>query len=377
MKILHTSDWHLGKMLFGRSLLEDQAYFIDRVFLPLMERERPDLLLLAGDVFDRQIAPTEAIRLFDRFVSEAHRLHIPLAVISGNHDGAERMTLGADLLRQCGVTIATKIEDAFTPVRLPGHVNLYLLPYFDPVQARQFLGEEVRGFQESYQAVLDKLRASFEPDAVNLLAAHCFVMGGETSSSESPTFVGGSSEVPPACFAGFSYVALGHLHRPQKAGPNGRYAGSPLKYSFDEADHRKSVAMVHIEDGTVETEQIPVQPLRDLRLLSGTMETLLAQGRENPSEDYLYVHLLDESPVYMPMDRLRPYFPNLLGLNSEWLARAGSGDNAGLREQLLHRKTDDTAIFEEFLKQICGTQADDEDRALFRRAMNGKEGAEE
>lgn len=372
MKILHTSDWHLGKMLYGRSLLEDQAYFIDRVFLPLVEREHPDLILLAGDVFDRAIAPAEAIRLFDRFVAETHRLGVPLAVISGNHDGADRMALGTPLLRDSGVAIATQLADVLEPVRLPGHVNCYLLPYLEPAQVRQLLGVEARGFQEAYRAVLDKVRETFEPGAVNVLAAHCFVMGGEASASESPTFVGGSSEVSPACFEGFAYVALGHLHRPQKAGPNGRYAGSPLKYSFDEADHRKSVTLVTLEDGRAQVELIPVEPLRDLRVLSGAMESLLKLGKTAPSGDYLYAELLDESPVYMPMDRLRPYFPNLLGINSQWLARSGNGGNEGLREQLLHRKADDTAIFEAFLEQICGTQADEADRALFLQAMRGE-----
>lgn len=375
MKILHTSDWHLGKMLYGRSLLEDQSYFINRVFLPLMEQEHPDLILLAGDVFDRQIAPVEAIRLFDHFVEETHRLGIPLAAISGNHDGADRMALGTPLLRQSGVTIATKLEDVFQPLLLPENVHCYLLPYFEPQQVCQLLGREVRGFQEAYRAVLDRVREQLVPGAVNLLVAHCFVMGGETSASESPTFVGGSSEVHPACFDGFSYVALGHLHRPQKAGRNGRYAGSPLKYSFDESMHRKSVTLVTLEDGQVQTECIPVQPMRDLRTISGTMEELLELGKHTPSEDYLYVELLDESPVYMPMDRLRPYFPNLLGINSQWLSRVGTGENAALREQLLHRKTDDTAIFEAFLQQICGAEVDAADRNLFLQAMRG-EGAD-
>ena len=155
MRILHTSDWHLGKMLFGRSLLEDQTYFVDRVFLPLVEREHPDLILLAGDVFDRPIAPVEAIRLFDHFIEETHRLGVPLAVISGNHDGADRMALGAPLLRENGVTIATKLEDVFRPILLSEGVHCYLLPYFEPAQVRQVLGVEVRGFQEAYRAVLD------------------------------------------------------------------------------------------------------------------------------------------------------------------------------------------------------------------------------
>ena len=372
MRILHTSDWHLGKMLFGRSLLEDQTYFVDRVFLPLVEREHPDLILLAGDVFDRPIAPVEAIQLFDHFIEETHRLGVPLAVISGNHDGADRMALGAPLLRENGVTIATKLEDAFRPILLSEGVHCYLLPYFEPAQVRQVLGVEVRGFQEAYRAVLDRVREHFVPGACNVLAAHCFVMGGETSASESPTFVGGSSEVSPACFEGFSYVALGHLHRAQKAGPNGRYAGSPLKYSFDEAHHRKSVTMVTFEEEQVKSEVIPVEPLRDLRTLSGTMEELLELGKRASSEDYLYVELLDDSPVYMPMDRLRPYFPNLLGINSQWLSRAGAGESAGLREQLLHHRTDDASIFEAFLKQICGLDPDAADRNLFLQAMHGE-----
>ena len=194
MRILHTSDWHLGKMLFGRSLLEDQTYFVDRVFLPLVEREHPDLILnLAGDVFDRPIAPVEAIQLFDHFIEETHRLGVPLAVISGNHDGAGRMALGAPLLRENGVAIATKLEDAFQPVLLSERVHCYLLPYFEPAQVRQVLGVEVRGFQEAYRAVLDRVREHFVPGACNVLAAHCFVMGGGTFCLGKPYFCQGEA----------------------------------------------------------------------------------------------------------------------------------------------------------------------------------------
>lgn len=374
MKIFHTSDWHLGKMIYGRSMLPDQEHFVNEVFLPAVRSERPDLVLLAGDIFDRQIAPVEAIRLFDRFVTEMSALRVPLALIAGNHDGAERIAIGAGLLRQSGIYIGTSLADAFQPavVEAGGEtVQVHLLPYCEPAAVREYLKDDsLRSFQDAYAALLDRVREQLAPGVFHILLSHCFVMGGALSSSESPTFVGGSSEVNPSVFEGFDYVALGHLHGPQKAGPNGRYSGSPLKYSFDEAGQRKSFTVLNVEGGAAEISEYSRPPLHDLRVLSGEFADLLEAAKAAPSADYLYANLKDRAPVYMPMDQLRPYYPNLLGLSSEWLASAGgAGENGGLRDQLMHRKTDDLYIFEQFLDQICGSEADDGDRALFLQAM--------
>ncbi len=374
MKVVHTSDWHLGKMIYGRSLLPDQEHFIFQTFLPMVSYEHPDLVLIAGDVFDRQIAPVEAIRLFDRFLSEMSAFRIPLAIISGNHDGAERIAIGTGLLRQSGIYIGNTIDDLFRPAVISAGsetAHVYLLPYCEPVAVRQYLHDDsIKSFQDAYAALLARVNEMLIPGAINILVAHCFVMGGTLSSSESPTFVGGSSEVSPAVFEGFDYVALGHLHGPQKAGKTGRYCGSPLKYSFDEAGQKKSVSILEISKGNTQIEEYSRLPLHDMRVVSGVFSELLRRGKEAPSEDYLYANLKDSAPVYMPMDQLRPYYPNLLGLSSEWLFAGGDGSRDGLRDQFMHRKTDDVYVLEQFLRQICGSEADDADRELFRQALN-------
>ena len=374
MKVFHTSDWHLGKMIYGRSLLPDQEHFIKEVFLPAVRSERPDLVLIAGDLFDRQIAPVEAIRIFDSFLTEMSELHVPLALISGNHDGAERIAIGTGLLRQSGIYIGSSIADVFHPAVITAAgetAHVYLLPYCEPAAVRQLLHDDgIKSFQDAYTALLDRVREQIDSSVINILLAHCFVMGGTLSSSESPTFVGGSSEVNPVVFEGFDYVALGHLHGPQRAGKNGRYCGSPLKYSFDEAGQRKSFTVLDIHKGYNEISEFSRPPMHDMRVLSGRFSDLLQQGRECPSDDYLYADLKDNAPVYMPMDQLRPYYPNLLGLSSAWLSCGGDGARNDLRDQLMHRKTDDVTIFEQFISQICASEVDDADRELFLQALN-------
>lgn len=375
MKLLHTSDWHLGKMIFGRSLLPDQEAFIKQEFLPAVEAERPDCILLAGDIFDRQIAPVEAIRLFDYTIAEIHKLHVSLAAIAGNHDGADRIAIGTQLLRQSGITIAARLEDAFTPITVQSGnetADIYLLPYCEPAMVRQFLhNDDIHGFHEATCAILDEIRKTFRPDVLHILVSHCFVAGGILSDSESPVYVGGSGEVNPSAFDGFDYVALGHLHAPQRAGEHGRYSGSPLKYSFDEEHQKKSMTILHLSKESCELEELPVQPLHDMKTIQGTMAELLAQGQQQINEDYLFIRVTDKSPVYMPTEQLRPYYPNLLAVNCDWLnPTTATGDDAALREQLLHHKIDEVAVFEQFMKQICGEETDESDRALFLQVLN-------
>lgn len=368
IRLLHTADWHLGKMIYGRSLLEDQEYFIDRQFLPAVERERPDAVLLAGDIYDRAVAPLEAIRLFDRVVSALARMHVPLVAVTGNHDGGERVALGASLLREQGITIVSNLQEAMRPVCLERggqRVCIHPLPYFDPPQARAFLHrEDLRGFHDSMQAVLQELRMEWDAQAAHILVAHCFVTGCVSSDSERPLYVGGSGEVGASLFSAFDYVALGHLHAPQRSGEKGRYAGSPLKYSFDEARQKKGMTLIGIENRQVSVCPLPVSALRDLREIGGTLEELLQLGKENPSEDYLFANLTDSAPVYLPMEQLRAYYPNLLGLRSQWMACGQTKEREALREGAAGK--DDDLIFDTFLKQICKLEATDEDRALFR-----------
>ena len=324
MKLFHTSDWHLGRMLYGRSLLEDQRWFLRQVFLPAVERERPCCVLIAGDVYDRQIAPVEAIALFDETLSQLLKLGTKVCVIAGNHDGPGRMALLKNALRHSGVYFATQLSDAFSPVLLEEKgqaLQIFPLPYFDAAQGREFLGDEsLRGEGACMELLLERLVPLFQPGAGHLLVSHCFAAGAQTSDSESATFVGGSGQVPPALFAPFDYVALGHIHGPQQVGKATiRYCGTPLKYSFSEANHEKSVTVVEMEEkGNVSIRTIPLMPLRDLREIRGSYEEVTLrdfyEGKDF-REDYLHIILTDEEDVPDGAAKLRLIYPNLMKLS--------------------------------------------------------------
>lgn len=370
MKILHTSDWHLGKMIYGRSLLQDQAHFLKEVFLPTVQKEQPDCVILAGDIFDRQIAPVEAIRMFDKVLTEMSRLQIPFAVISGNHDGADRIAVGASMLRSSGIYIATKLEDVFSPVVLTKGsetLHLYLLPYIEPADVRQYFQDEsIQGFPMAYQAVLSAIQDNMDQNAINILVGHCFAARSQTCDSESAVYVGGSGEVPPSLFQSFDYTALGHLHGPQRVGEYGRYCGSPLKYSFDEEHHKKSLTLLDITKQSNTITLLPIPTLRDMRTVTGTLEELITLGKTTPSEDYLAVELTNDTPVYMPLEQLRPYFPNVLSVHCNWLHTELSGEQKMLRQTIQNRTINEMTIFSQFLQQICGTEPTKEDEALFQ-----------
>lgn len=368
MKLFHTSDWHLGRMLYGRSLLEDQRWFLEQVFLPQVERERPACVILAGDVYDRQIASTEAIRLFDQVLSSLVNLGVKVCVIAGNHDGADRMALLKTALRRSGVYFATELSDALEPVELEENgqtLQLFLLPYFDTSQAREFLGDDsLRGEGACAQAIVEKLVPLFRPKAGHVLVAHCFAAGSQTSDSESTLFVGGSGQVPPSLFDPFHYAALGHLHGPQRAGEKGRYSGSPLKYSVDEERQKKGYLQLEWTGKEMRWEFVPCAPLRDVRRVEGLFQDLLQKGQESPCQDYVELVLTDDAPVMLAAERLRPFYPNLLSVSNPWMAQGVTGERAArLKGQ------DETTVFSSFLKEVCQTEASPQDLELFREVL--------
>lgn len=373
MKILHTSDWHLGKMIYGRSLLEDQEHFIYHMFMPTVKTEKPDLVILAGDIFDRQIAPVEAIRLFDAVLTFMSQQQIPFAVITGNHDGADRIALGACMLRTNNIYISTKVEDALTPVVLNRHgeeLHVYLLPYIEPATVRQWLQDDtIQGFPAAYKAVISKIEENLNPQAINILVSHCFAAGSQTCDSESAIYVGGSGEVPPALFQTFDYTALGHLHSPQPVGKRGRYSGSPLKYSFDEEHHKKSLTLLDISKETCKSVQLPIPALRNMRTITGTLEELLEQGRQSPSQDYLSVELTNATPVYMPLEQLRPYYPNVLCVHCNWLQTEASSQTRALKKHIQNRTIDEMTVFLQFMEHICNTTPTEQDQQLFIKLL--------
>lgn len=375
-KLLHTSDWHLGRVLFNRPMLEDQEYFIQNVLLPALDAERPSLVIAAGDIFDRQIAPVDAIRLFNAAAEEiCLKRGIPFAVIAGNHDSAERLSVYAGFLRAQGLFISARPFDT-EPLLFEdenGEIAVHLLPYFDTAAARELLGRDsLRGYQEAFAAVVAELTARLVPGQRNILVSHCFVRGASVSDSESPLSIGGSAEVEHAVFSAFDYTALGHLHGPQQPGAHVFYSGSPLKYSFDEEHQHKSLATVEFQPEGAVVRRLPIQPLRDLRVVTGTVAELCAAAAlDEHREDYLYARLTDTRPVYEPMAALRECYPNMLALNPGWLAggEAQGGRREELRQGLREGSASDRVLFEEFMRQVCGQEPSADELSLFDRVM--------
>lgn len=372
MKFLHIADLHLGRLLYGRSLIEDQRHFISENLLPAIDQHKPDAVLIAGDVYDRPVASAEAIALFDALLNALSSRSVPAVLISGNHDGPERIAVGAKLLARFGLHIVTKLQDTFDPIEI-GDAQIFALPYFENAEMRAFLGDDtLRGAGACMRAAVEKMQAQFAPDKHHVLVAHCFAAGASTSDSESSLFVGGAGDVPTDCFAPFDYVALGHLHAAQSAGSTARYAGSPLKYSVDEAHQKKSMTLVTLSAGVQpQIELLPIAPLHDVKRLHGTFDTLLAAGMAQPDHDYVEILLEDDAPVFCPADRLRPYYPNLLSVRSTWFlqtAAASAATTAQTRDQ--------RTVFDSFLRDVCGDTPHEGDAELFLDIMRELEGKE-
>ena len=319
MKLLHISDLHLGKMLHGFSMLDDQSYILDQI-VRIADEERPDAVLIAGDVYDKPIAPAEAVRLFDTFLQCLHDRHIPVCIISGNHDSADRLSFGAGLMSQSGVYISPVYHGETEPIVLEdayGKVCIYLLPFIKPVQVRH-LDENaaIETYTDAVRYAVSNM--GIDPANRNVLVTHQFVTGGERSESEDIS-VGGSDNVDADVFAPFDYVALGHLHAPQSVGRETiRYCGTPLKYSFSEKDHVKSVTVVSLsEKGRVQLRAVPLRPLHDLREVRGNYETLTYRETYlgTATDDYLHILLTDEQDVPDAVGRLRAIYPNLMKLD--------------------------------------------------------------
>lgn len=332
MKFAHLSDLHLGKRLCEQSLLEDQREILRRI-LAILDEERPDGVLIAGDVYDKPVPPAEAVQLFDEFLVQLARRGAPVFVISGNHDSAERIAFGGRLMSAGGVYMAPVYDGRVEPVTLTdafGPVDVYLLPFVKPAGVRRFFPDrEILTYTDAVAAAVETMAP--DPARRSVLVTHQFVTGAARCESEDLS-VGGSDNVDASVFDAFDYVALGHLHGPQAAGrPTLRYCGSPLKYSFSEAGQTKSVTLVELaEKGRVEVRTRPLTPLRELVELRGRYEELTLrsfyQATSYP-EDYLHITLTDEEDIPDAVGKLRVIYRNLLKLDYDnTRTRAGRWD---------------------------------------------------
>ncbi|AMG08475.1 exonuclease SbcCD subunit D [Vibrio parahaemolyticus] len=321
MKFIHTSDWHLGRQFHNVSLLEDQQAVLEQL-IQYIENNPVDAVIVAGDVYDRSVPPTIAIELLNRVVKQiCGELNTPMILISGNHDGAERLGFGSEQMKRSGLHIIINFEDMLTPVvietKAAGHVAFYGMPYNDPEQVRYVYKEPVSTHDEAHKLLAEKITEQFQSEHRNILISHCFVDGAIESESERPLSIGGSDRVSHEHFLNFDYVALGHLHQPQKKGEEYiRYSGSLMKYSFGEQNQKKGFTLVEIgKDGFIGAEHIELTAPHEMRIVEGELEQILEWGKTDPkNEDYLLVRLMDKHAILNPMEKLRTVYPNVLHL---------------------------------------------------------------
>ena len=347
MRFLHTADWHLGRIFYGQYLTDDQAYVLEHQFFTILKEEKIDGILLAGDVFDRAVPPIEAIELWDSIITRlAMDYKMPLFVVSGNHDGAERLEVGRSMLGQSGIHIWGSPHHALRPFEFEssdGKVAICPMPFSEPRRISDALGFSknesklvdtdmtegslftyvdtneletdalnLHNYDQMYQAWSDYLRNQVPKGMRSIAISHAFVMGGDVGGSERTLSVGGSEQVSPHVFKDFHYTALGHLHGPQRMGADYiRYSGSPLKYSFDEHMHKKSFTIIDMDTkGNVDISTIPVEPKRDVVILEGYFEDLLnnKELQAKHKDDYVQARLLDTMPIMDGMAKLRQLY---------------------------------------------------------------------
>lgn len=320
MRLLHLADLHLGKRVHEFSMLEDQRYILKQI-LEIMEREQADGVLIAGDIYDKTVPSAEAVQLLDDFLTKIAERKIPVFLISGNHDSAERISFGAKLFAKSGVYFASCYQGQTEFVTLQdayGELDIYLLPFIRPVHVRQAFPEQadkIVSYQDALQTVLAHINLNRERR--NVLVAHQFVTGAERCESEDIQ-VGGLDNVDASLFDDFDYVALGHIHGPQWIlRETVRYAGTPLKYSFSETRHQKAVTIIELRGkGETKIRTIPLEPLRDMRKIRGTYEELTRRSvYENTNlEDFVQITLTDETDIFDAVGKLRVIYPNLMKL---------------------------------------------------------------
>jgi exonuclease SbcD len=365
MRVLHTSDWHLGRSFHRESLLHAQAAFMDHL-VETVRAERVDVVAVSGDVYDRALPPVDAVALFDEALRRLVAVGARVVLISGNHDSARRLGFGADLIDAAGVHLCTEPGRVGRPVVI-GDVAFYGIPYLEPELVRDPWELAERGHTAAMAHAMSLVRADLAArGGRSVVLAHAFVTGGTASDSERDISVGGVAHVPVGVFDGVDYVALGHLHGRQRMSETVRYSGSPLAYSFSEADHVKGAWLVEIgTDGFAGAEFVPAPVPRPVGRLQGRIDDLLTSARHSGFEDHwLQVVLTDPVRPRDAMDRLRARFPHTLVLG---FAPEGGGPAPVSGPRQVGRSELDIAL--DFVREARGEPADDEERGLLAQAV--------
>ncbi|MBP1990270.1 exonuclease SbcCD subunit D [Paenibacillus eucommiae] len=375
MKFIHTADWHLGKLVQGVYMTEDQRYVLEQL-IDAVKEERPDAVIIAGDLYDRAVPPTEAVDLLnvllERIVID---LETPVLAISGNHDSPDRLGFGTKMMEGRGLFLCGQLKKEQKPVVLKdsyGEVHVHLIPYADPAQVRYALGDEdIKTHDDAAKALTSRIQATMDPAARHVCVAHAFVTPyGEqeenTSDSERPLAIGGAEHVHASYFATFHYTALGHLHQAHYVLDDKiRYAGSPLKYSISEQHHEKGYYVVEMDgEGKVNVVKKLLKPLRDMRRVEATIEEI---ETHEISEDYIFVTLLNENPVLFPMEKVRAVYPNALHVERKVTLYSGAAEVTGSKTE--RRETDQVSLFASFFQEVKGVPLSDEKKRLFQEVF--------
>lgn len=372
MKILHTSDLHLGKRINGISMLDEQKHILNKI-LEIAEIEQPDAIILAGDIYDKSVPSAEAITLFDDFLVKLANLQKTIFIISGNHDSAERIAFASRLLGSCNVYVSPVYNGKIEPVILNdanGEVAFYLMPFIKPSIVQHFAGEEVdlRSYNEAMKFAIEQLNV--DTNRRNVLITHQFITDAERSESED-TMVGGLDNIDASVFSQFDYVALGHLHRPQACGNNAvRYSGSPLKYSFSEVKDNKSVTIINLE-GQLDFKLIPLKPLHDWHDLRGSYDELTSKSYydgKTYQEDYIRITLTDEDDIPDGMRKLQTIYHNLMEIKYDNKRTKAGFVSVSVAEN--QEKKTPTDLFEELYKKQNAQSLSDVQRNYIDNLIN-------
>ena len=370
MKFIHLSDLHLGKRVFDYNLSEDLEYILQEI-LKVIDSESPDAVLIAGDIYDKSVPSTEAVEMLDEFLVRLSRRNLQVFLISGNHDSPERLAFASRLIASAGIHMSPVYNGEVEPTVLTdehGPVNVYLLPFVKPAHVRRaFPDEKIDSYNDALRVAVDALH--IDRSERNILVTHQFVTGAIRSDSEEIS-VGGTDNIDAAVFEGFDYVALGHIHGPQNIGSERiRYCGTPLKYSFSEAKHEKSVTVIEIEDKeNISVRTVPLHPLRDMREIEGTYEemTFRPNYEGTDTDDYMHITLTDEEDIPDAIGKLRLIYPNLMCLDYNNSRTRSAGILTDLED--VDRKSP-LVLFDEFYEQQNGRPMSDEQQDFAREIM--------
>jgi len=371
VKIIHLADLHIGKRVNEFSMIDDQKYILNQI-LKIIDKEKPDAVIIAGDVYDKQVPSIEAVELLDSFISDISKRKTTTFIISGNHDSAERLAFGSSLMAMGKIYISPVYNGKISKYTLKndfGSANFYLLPFVKPSHVKRFFPDEkIESYTDAIKVVVDNLK--LDTSEINILIAHQFVTGASRTESEEIS-VGGLDNVDASVFEDFDYVALGHIHRPQKIGTERiRYCGTPLKYSFSEVNDAKSVSIIEInskEDFNLRT--IPLIPKRDMRKIRGTYEELITKtSYENTNtDDYIHVTLTDEFNVVDAIQKLRVIYKNIMKLEYDNI-RTRESRKINLDNMVIENKNP-LEIFSEFYKLQNNKEMDDEQKKIIKKIM--------